>query len=141
MNDVLELTGTQAVGAIRSGELSAEELFEAYRARAAADELNAFTWVAEEAPSELAGRILGGGHVIDVEARGAAVRNQLAAAPGVVRVQVLGPDLYRVDCERDLRAEIARRLAPSFDLLGIRFAEPSLNEVYTRYFDEVRDAA
>jgi len=61
--------------------------------------------------------------------------------PGVVRVQVLAPELYRVDCEADLRAEIARRLSPSFDLLGIRFAEPSLNEVYTRYFDEVRDAA
>jgi ABC-2 type transport system ATP-binding protein len=59
----------------------------------------------------------------------------------VVRVQVLGPELYRADCERDLRAEIARRLAPSFDLLGIRFAEPSLNEVYARYFDEVRRAA
>jgi ABC-2 type transport system ATP-binding protein len=92
--------------------------------------------------TELAQRVLGGGHVIDVEARGGdAVRNQLAAMPGVVRVQVLAPDLYRVDCEGDLRAEIARRLAPSFDLLGIRFAEPSLNEVYTRYFDEVRDAA
>jgi ABC-2 type transport system ATP-binding protein len=79
--------------------------------------------------------------VIDVEARGAAVRTQLAAVPGAVRVQALGPELYRVDCESDLRAEIARRLAPSSDLLSIRFAEPSLNEVYTRYFDEVRDAA
>ena len=75
------------------------------------------------------------------EVRGAGVRERLTAMPGVVRVQVLGPELYRVDCERDLRPEIARRLAPSFDLLGIRFAEPSLNEVYTRYFDEVRDAA
>jgi ABC-2 type transport system ATP-binding protein len=92
--------------------------------------------------TELAQRVLGGGYVIDVEARGGdAVRNQLATVPGVVRVQALGPDLYRVDCERDLRAEIARQLAPSSDLLGIRFAEPSLNEVYTRYFDEVRDAA
>ena len=91
--------------------------------------------------TELAHRVLGGGYVIDVEGRGAGVRNQLAALPGVVRVQELGPELYRVDCERDLRAEIARRLAPSIDLLGIRFAEPSLNEVYTRYFDEVRDAA
>src|SRR5438105_3153728 len=88
--------------------------------------------------TELAHRVLGGGYVIDVEARGDAVRNQLAAVPGVVRVQVLAPELYRVDCKRDLRAEIARHLAPSFDLLGIRFAEPSLNEVYTRYFDEVR---
>jgi len=54
---------------------------------------------------------------------------------------VMGPQLYRVDCERDLRPEIARLLAPSFELTGIRFAEPSLNEVYTRYFDEVRHAA
>ncbi|TMJ69315.1 MAG: ABC transporter ATP-binding protein [Alphaproteobacteria bacterium] len=85
--------------------------------------------------------LLSSQYVIDVEARGDAVRNQLAAVPGVVRVQVLAPEIFRVDCESDLRAEIARRLAPSFDLLGIRFAEPSLNEVYTRYFDEVRDAA
>jgi ABC-2 type transport system ATP-binding protein len=91
--------------------------------------------------TELAHRVLGGGYVIDVEARGAAIREQLAALPGVVRVQGLGPEQYRVDCERDLRAEIARRLAPTSELVGIRFAEPSLNEVYTRYFDEVRHAA
>src|SRR5918911_933672 len=51
--------------------------------------------------TELAQRVLGGGYVIDVEARGAGVRNQLAAVPGAVRVQPLGPDLFRVDCERD----------------------------------------
>jgi ABC-2 type transport system ATP-binding protein len=90
---------------------------------------------------ELAQRVLGGGHVIDVEARGTGVREQLAAVPGVVRVQVLGPELYRVDCDRDLRSEIARRLASMCELLGLRFAEPSLNEVYTRYFDEFRRAA
>ena len=33
--------------------------------------------------TELAQQVLGGGHVIDVEARGEAVRNQLAAVPGV----------------------------------------------------------
>ena len=91
--------------------------------------------------TDLARRVLGGGHVIDVEVRGDGVRDQLVGMPGVVRVQVLGPELYRVDCEGDLRAEIARLLAPKFELTGIRFAEPSLNEVYTRYFDEVRHAA
>ena len=91
--------------------------------------------------TELAQRVLGGGHVIDVEARGADVGDRLVRVPGVVRVHALGPDLYRVDGERDLRAEIARLLAPSAELVGIRFAEPSLNEVYTRYFDEARDAA
>jgi ABC-2 type transport system ATP-binding protein len=99
--------------------------------------------------TELAGRVLGGGYVIDVEARapegaGAGaegVHDRLAAIPGIVRVQELGPDLYRVDCRSDLRAEIARVLAAEAELLGIRFAAPSLTEVYNRYFDEARDAA
>ena len=91
--------------------------------------------------SDLAHRVLGGGHVIDVEVRGTAIRERLEGMPGVVRVQVLGPELYRVDCDRDLRPEIARLLAPSCELTGIRFAEPSLNEVYTRYFEELRHAA
>ncbi len=89
----------------------------------------------------LAQQVLGGGHVFDVEAHGAATAGLLAGIAGVVRVQPLGPDLYRVDCDSDLRAEIARRLAASCDLLGIRVATPSLAEVYNRYFDEARDAA
>jgi len=91
--------------------------------------------------TELARRVLGGGYVIDVEARGADLRTRLLAVPGVVRVQSLGGDRYRIDCDSDLRAELARHLAASAELLGLRFAEPSLNEVYTRYFDEVRHAA
>jgi len=50
----IDLTAAQAVEAIRSGGLDAAELFEAYRKRAAADDLNAFTWVAGEAPSQAA---------------------------------------------------------------------------------------
>src|SRR6202158_4635080 len=96
--------------------------------------------------TELAGRVLGGGHVIDVEARGAGVADRLAALPGVVRVQPLGPpgqdnQRYRVDGQSDLRAAIARHLAPEVELLGISFAAPSLNEVYNRYFEEARHAA
>ncbi len=52
MTELLELSAAAAAEAVRAGELDARELFEAYRARAAADELNAFTWVAPEAPSE-----------------------------------------------------------------------------------------
>ena len=95
--------------------------------------------------TELAGRVLGGGYVIDVEARvpgdAGGVRDRLAAIQGVVRVQGLGPDLYRVDCRNDLRAEIARLISAEADLVGIRFAAPSLTEVYNRYFEEARDAA
>ena len=91
--------------------------------------------------TELAGRVLGGGYVIDVEARGPGIGDRLTAVPGIVRVQGLGPDLYRVDCQSDLRAEIARIIAADAELLGIRFAAPSLTEVYNRYFEEARDAA
>jgi len=91
--------------------------------------------------TELASRVLGGGHVIDVEARGPDVAQLLSSVPGVVRVQPLGAERYRVDCQRDLRAEIARELAPRVELIGIHFAAPSLNEVYNRYFEEQRHAA
>jgi aspartyl-tRNA(Asn)/glutamyl-tRNA(Gln) amidotransferase subunit A len=49
--DVLALTAAQAAEQIRAGELSSADVFGAYRDRAAADELNAFTWVAEETPA------------------------------------------------------------------------------------------
>jgi ABC-2 type transport system ATP-binding protein len=91
--------------------------------------------------TELAGRVLGGGHVIDVEARGPGIADRLAAIAGVVRVQPLGGDRYRVGCQRDLRAEIARQLAASVELIGLQFAAPSLTEVYNRYFEEQRHAA
>jgi aspartyl-tRNA(Asn)/glutamyl-tRNA(Gln) amidotransferase subunit A len=51
VSGVIELTAAQAAARVRAGELSAAELFEGYRERAAANELNAFTWVAEGAPS------------------------------------------------------------------------------------------
>jgi aspartyl-tRNA(Asn)/glutamyl-tRNA(Gln) amidotransferase subunit A len=47
---ILDLSAKQAADALERNELSSEELFETYRERAAADELNAFTWVADEAP-------------------------------------------------------------------------------------------
>ncbi|MEJ7797099.1 MAG: Asp-tRNA(Asn)/Glu-tRNA(Gln) amidotransferase subunit GatA [Solirubrobacteraceae bacterium] len=49
-SDPTALTATAAVAAIGRGELGAEELFHAYRAAAAADELNAYLWVAAESP-------------------------------------------------------------------------------------------
>src|SRR5947209_7100454 len=51
MTELIELTAAEAVESLRAGEIVAGELFEAYRARAAADELNAFTWVADEVPA------------------------------------------------------------------------------------------
>jgi aspartyl-tRNA(Asn)/glutamyl-tRNA(Gln) amidotransferase subunit A len=49
-DELIELTAAQAAESVRAGDVSPEELFEAYRGRAAADELNAFTWVADGPP-------------------------------------------------------------------------------------------
>jgi aspartyl-tRNA(Asn)/glutamyl-tRNA(Gln) amidotransferase subunit A len=60
MTDAIALTAAQAAAAVEAGDLDARELFEAYRARAAADDLNAFVWVAGEAPGEPASGPLAG---------------------------------------------------------------------------------
>jgi aspartyl-tRNA(Asn)/glutamyl-tRNA(Gln) amidotransferase subunit A len=60
MSDVIELSAAAVAEQIAAGSLSAGELFDAYRARAAADRaagedgLNCFTWVAEDASAPAA---------------------------------------------------------------------------------------
>ena len=51
MSELVELTAAAAAERVRAGELDAAELFDAYRDRASAEELNAFLWVAPEAPN------------------------------------------------------------------------------------------
>jgi aspartyl-tRNA(Asn)/glutamyl-tRNA(Gln) amidotransferase subunit A len=61
MTEIIGLSAAAAAAAIAASELSPSELFEDYRARAAADELNCFTWVADgAAPSPGPAGPLGG---------------------------------------------------------------------------------
>src|SRR6266550_2172502 len=48
-DELIELTLAEAADRIRSGELAADDYFDAYRKRAAGDSLNAFLWTAEDA--------------------------------------------------------------------------------------------
>src|SRR6266576_2237660 len=48
-SELIDLTVAQAADRIRSGELSADEYFDAYREAAAGDSLNAFLWTADQA--------------------------------------------------------------------------------------------
>jgi aspartyl-tRNA(Asn)/glutamyl-tRNA(Gln) amidotransferase subunit A len=62
MTSVLDLTAAQAAARVRAGELDPAELWHAYRERAAADDLNAFTWVSdytEPPPANLEGPLAG----------------------------------------------------------------------------------
>jgi aspartyl-tRNA(Asn)/glutamyl-tRNA(Gln) amidotransferase subunit A len=47
MSELLTFTAAQAAERIKAGDFSADELFNAYRERAAAEDLNAFLWVAD----------------------------------------------------------------------------------------------
>jgi aspartyl-tRNA(Asn)/glutamyl-tRNA(Gln) amidotransferase subunit A len=60
MSELIELTAAEAAAKLRAREIDATELFEAYRERAEADDLNAFTWVADAAPEPVPGTDLGG---------------------------------------------------------------------------------
>ncbi len=93
--------------------------------------------VLEGTVDELRERVLGGAYRIHVEARGAAVERALAEVPGVVRVARVDGDTYRVEARVDCRAEIARRVVASGELVGLALERPGLDEVYARYFQEL----
>src|SRR3954454_952064 len=52
MAAITDLTAAEAVAAVRRGDLGAGEVFGAYRRRAAADDLNAYLWVADGPPGD-----------------------------------------------------------------------------------------
>jgi len=91
---------------------------------------------------ELANQVLGAGHPILVEASGTDVAAALRGIEGVQQVIADGDGAWRVVADRDVRAEVARRVVSAGGSLT-RLAElqPSLEEVYTRYFQEARHAA
>jgi ABC-2 type transport system ATP-binding protein len=90
---------------------------------------------------ELANQVLGAGHPILIEATGIDVPATLRGVEGVQRVVPEGEG-FRIVADRDVRAAAAQRIVSAGGSLT-RLAElqPSLEEVYTRYFEEARRAA
>ena len=94
---------------------------------------------------ELANKVLGAGHPVLVEASGIDVAGALRDIAGVQRVtsEGEGGGAWRVVADRDVRAAVAQRIVSSGgSLTRLADLQPSLEEVYTRYFQqEVRHAA
>ncbi len=93
---------------------------------------------------ELANEVLGAGHPILVEAVGADVATILCGIEGVQAVvpEGEGEGAWRVVADRDVRAVVAHRIVTSGGALTrLADLQPSLEEVYTRYFEEARHAA
>jgi len=85
--------------------------------------------------------VLGGSHVIRVNATGHDLAAAIAAVPGITRVHSNGADL-RIEAVGDLRPQVARAvIAAGGDLSMIAAGHASLDEVYARFFEEVRHAA
>ena len=90
---------------------------------------------------ELMSNVLGGSHVVRVEATGAGLAEAIAKVPGVARVTNEGGQL-RVEASGDMRGDIARAVvAAGGDLKMIDAGHASLEDVYTRYFEGAPHAA
>ncbi|HET9716737.1 MAG TPA: ABC transporter ATP-binding protein [Pseudolabrys sp.] len=95
--------------------------------------------------AELGRKVLGGGYAVEVETSGGGgigLESRFSALPGVRTVEQPEPGRWRLGCDRDLRAEAAAEvIAAGARLSRLSLDEPSLETIYTRYFQEVANAA
>ena len=91
---------------------------------------------------ELANQVLGAGHPLQVEASGIDVAATLNGIEGVQTVRQESDGSWRIVADRDVRAAVAQRIVSAGGALTrLADLQPSLEEVYTRYFQEARHAA
>jgi ABC-2 type transport system ATP-binding protein len=86
--------------------------------------------------ADLGREVLGGGYVVDIEADGAGLAERLALIPGVSGVEKTGIGKLRLHADRDVRPEVAAEVVAMqgrLKYLGVQ--EPSLDAIYTRYFE------
>jgi ABC-2 type transport system ATP-binding protein len=84
---------------------------------------------------ELGRQVLGGGFHVDVEAEGQGLADRLATVPDVTTVETTGTNRMRLLAQRDVRPDVAAAVvAAGARLLNLSIEEPSLEVIYTRYF-------
>jgi ABC-2 type transport system ATP-binding protein len=86
--------------------------------------------------AELGRQVLGGGYVVEIEAEGGGLAERLALIPGVSAVEKAGINKLRLQADRDVRPEAAAEVVAMqgrLKYLGVQ--EPSLEAIYTRYFE------
>ena len=94
--------------------------------------------VLEGTVPELARQVLGGAYRIRLQARGPDLTQTLQQLPGVVSIR-REDSTYELEAQSDLRAEAARAvLDAGGQLLTLELEEPSLDEIYARYFEQLQ---
>jgi ABC-2 type transport system ATP-binding protein len=99
--------------------------------------------VLEGTVSELAKKVLGRAYRVVLEAQGSpqVILQALEKVPGQVGVRHLEGTRYEVEAESDIRPEVARAVVQGgANLLGLEVEAQSLDEIYARYFEEVKHA-
>jgi ABC-2 type transport system ATP-binding protein len=93
--------------------------------------------------AELGRHVLGGGFAVEVEAESSdGIAKRLSALPGVRSVEAPAPGRFRMVCDRDLRAEAAAAVvAAGGRLKQLSLDQPSLEVIYTRYFQSAQEEA
>lgn len=118
-----------------------------YQVQAVCDRVGLFhqgRMVLEGHVKELAQQVLGGGYRVHLEAEGSrqAIEEALRQLPGVVNVNRSDTNAYELEARHDLRTEAARTVIDAGGkLLSLNFEEPSLDQIYARYFQEVKHVA
>jgi ABC-2 type transport system ATP-binding protein len=84
---------------------------------------------------ELGRQVLGGGFRVEVEAEGQGLAERIAAIPGVQRVEPGAANRFLLLADHDVRPEAAAAVvAAGGRLLRLSVEEPSLEAIYSRYF-------
>ena len=90
--------------------------------------------------TDLARQVLGAGFVVEVEADGAGLARRLATIPGVTNVEALAADRFRMTADRDVRPDAAYAVVgANGSLRKLSVDEPSLEAIYSRYFQNQTD--
>ncbi|RME90147.1 MAG: ABC transporter ATP-binding protein [Anaerolineae bacterium] len=97
--------------------------------------------VLEGTVPELGRKVLGGAYRIRLRARGKedAILEALQSLPGAVRAQRAASDLYEIEAESDVRSEAAAAVVKAGGkLFALDIEAQNLNDIYARYFEEVK---
>lgn len=86
---------------------------------------------------DIARQVLGGDFIVEVEAEGVDLKQTLAGVEGIGGVTAMIGGVSRIDADRDLRPEIARRvIGAGGQLRNMALRRAGLDEVYVRYFEQ-----
>lgn len=92
---------------------------------------------------ELARQVLGGAYRLQIQAQGSKqeLMRALQSLPQVLQARHVEDDRFEVEAPEDLRAEAAEAIVQAGGrLLALSVEQQSLDDIYARYFEEVKHA-